>query len=186
MQKTKLSRWQRIQQWRPFIGIVMLAIGISGTVIFYEGKKLAAEHRETMQAYESAQRLLDEIKNNKGDGGPVKAEPNSTPDQSAVEETSSLPAPGNIEKKILDKFGKDGEVALAVAKAESHLNPTAINVNRNGTKDAGIFQINDCHGFSVEERFNADKNIEIAFALYQKSGFQPWVTYKTNTYKQFL
>lgn len=37
----------------------------------------------------------------------------------------------------------DEELAVKVAKCESNLSPTATNTNKDGTKDRGLFQIND-------------------------------------------
>ena len=93
-----------------------------------------------------------------------------------------------IEQRIKDKFGKDGEIALAVAKSESKLNPNAHNVNSNGTTDTGIFQINSCHGYSEEYLRNDENNIQVAYELYQKSGesFGPWVAYTNQSYLKNL
>ena len=47
---------------------------------------------------------------------------------------------------------------IRLAKCESTLNPRAINVNSNGSRDLGIFQINDIHGLSDEFRYNIEKS----------------------------
>jgi len=37
----------------------------------------------------------------------------------------------------------DPDLAVKVAKCESNLSPTAVNMNRDGSQDRGLFQIND-------------------------------------------
>lgn len=41
------------------------------------------------------------------------------------------------------KQGVDPKLALAIATCESSLKPTATNINKDGTRDRGVFQIND-------------------------------------------
>jgi hypothetical protein len=54
-------------------------------------------------------------------------------------------------------YGVNPNKLLAIAIVESGLNHKAINLNRNGTKDHGLFQINDvvkkgeCSGFNVKQ-----------------------------------
>lgn len=92
----------------------------------------------------------------------------------------------SIEQEIADVFGSESRLALAVAKAESSLNPMAVNRNRNGSKDIGIFQINDRHGWSDEELFDWRTNIRIAKELRDSRGWREWVVFNNGTYKQFL
>lgn len=46
---------------------------------------------------------------------------------------------------------------VKLAKCESSLNPNAINTNKNGTSDKGLFQINDVHGLSDDFRYDIEK-----------------------------
>ncbi len=48
-----------------------------------------------------------------------------------------------IIKKATDKFGVNYNLALAVARCESGLNPHARNINPAGSTDRGLYQIND-------------------------------------------
>ena len=41
------------------------------------------------------------------------------------------------------KFGINPDLLYAIAIVESNLNPKAVNINKNGTRDYGIFQINE-------------------------------------------
>ena len=55
----------------------------------------------------------------------------------------------SLEDKIIKAFPNDPDM-LKIAIAESHLKPDAVNVNSNGTKDCGIFQINSVHGYDCD------------------------------------
>lgn len=101
----------------------------------------------------------------------------------------------DIENKILEKFGEDGEIALAVARCESGLRPGAIGdghltYTKDGVeygKSYGLFQIRHLEGRpSPEQLLDADYNIEYAYNLYMRSGFGPWSAYTNLCYKNFL
>ena len=99
-----------------------------------------------------------------------------------------------VEKKIMDVFGEDGKIAVAVAKAESGLvSKRSHKMNSNGTYDWGIMQVNDCHCKRVgenchEKLLDSDFNIEFAYGIYERSGktFNAWSTYKSGKYKNYL
>lgn len=91
-----------------------------------------------------------------------------------------------IEREIAEAFGTERRIALAVAKAESGLNPKAVNKNRNGSKDIGIFQINDQHGWSANDRFDWRKNIWMAKELRDRHGWTEWAVYNNGSYRKFL
>jgi hypothetical protein len=98
---------------------------------------------------------------------------------------------GEIEQEIYDVFGEKGYLkAMVLLKgrgegtcAENHtLNPDAVNINSDGSKDYGIFQLNsNWHGFNKpvnNERYLYDPsiNIRIAYKIYKASGesFNLW------------
>jgi len=92
-----------------------------------------------------------------------------------------------IEERICKVFGEDCEIMIAIATAESGLNPKAINnKNTNGTTDAGLFQINDIHGYSVEDRLDVDKNISMAKKVYDRQGLTAWSVYNNGKYLKFM
>jgi soluble lytic murein transglycosylase-like protein len=41
-----------------------------------------------------------------------------------------------------EKYGISPQLLWAIAKTESHFNPTAVNYNRNGSFDYGVMQVN--------------------------------------------
>lgn len=49
------------------------------------------------------------------------------------------------------RFGVDPRLLWSIAKVESNHNPKALNINKNGTEDIGIMQINTVHLSSLEK-----------------------------------
>lgn len=77
-------------------------------------------------------------------------------------------------------FGNKADEARKVAKCESGMRPDAININKNGSKDIGLFQINDrtwLEVYQVTESQLKDEevNIKTAKAIYARSNsWQAW------------
>ena len=74
--------------------------------------------------------------------------------------------------------------AIKVANCESSLVDTASNKNRDGSRDWGLFQLNDGGtlqrlGGNVKLAKDAEWNIKAAYVLYQDRGWQPWVCAKS-------
>ena len=88
-----------------------------------------------------------------------------------------LPVPHQIENLIREMFPECPDTMIAIAKAESKLKADAVNVNRNGTKDCGIFQINEIHGYDCEWLKIPENNLKAGRAVYDKQGLTAWVTY---------
>lgn len=73
--------------------------------------------------------------------------------------------------------------ALKVAICESSLRSHAYNKNRDGTRDWGVFQLNDGGtlqrlGGNQSKAKDAEWNINAAYVLYQDRGWKPWVCAK--------
>lgn len=74
-------------------------------------------------------------------------------------------------------------VMLCIARYESGFDPSVINTNRNGSKDYGLFQINDRWW---KEKCDLDKlldpayNTKCAKIVYDIQGLEAWVAYKKN------
>ena len=79
---------------------------------------------------------------------------------------------------IQDEFGADYEIAVAIAKAESNLNPKAHNVNRNGTVDRGLWQINNKYHPEVSDEcaYNVGCATKEAARIYKQRGCNEWAT----------
>jgi len=85
-------------------------------------------------------------------------------------------------KAVLERQGFSGEglhVAWALAMRESHGEPGAIgHVNPNGTRDHGLFQVNDIHlGRSLDPAvmYDPDSNAAAAFKMSSRgTNFSAW------------
>lgn len=77
---------------------------------------------------------------------------------------------------IVEVFGDDSADAITlINKCENHaFNPHAENWNSNGTWDAGVFQVNEIHGYSMEEMKDWKLNIEVAKKIFDASGWSAW------------
>lgn len=102
-----------------------------------------------------------------------------------------------VEQKIVDKWGvKHGYIALAVFRCESGLRTDAVNWS---TQDVGIGQINwpiwedpirDQFGYTLVDMFDEDKNLEVAYWIYDRAdgeidgsgNFTPWVVFNTGAF----
>lgn len=70
----------------------------------------------------------------------------------------------------------DCKTAVAVAMAESGLNPDA----KSPTNDHGVMQLNG------KKIYNAQQNIDEAYEMYKRRGWQPWAAYNNGRYKKYL
>jgi hypothetical protein len=80
-------------------------------------------------------------------------------------------------------FGKDAPTFEKIKMAESSGNPKAINRNKNGTYDSGLYQINSIHIPELQKQgiiqnpndlFDPNVNTKAASFLYKRDGLSPW------------
>ena len=85
-------------------------------------------------------------------------------------------APSYIVDLIIKYFGDEAQNALKIVGTceNGKWNPTAVNHNRNGSWDAGIFQINSVHGYTQEYLFNPENNIKAAKKIFNGRGWTSW------------
>jgi hypothetical protein len=105
------------------------------------------------------------------------------------------PAPSEVstEKQqiidyIVEVFGEHAPEAFNVLFCENrNLDPKAINYNRNGTVDRGIFQLNSAY-WGGEENFNYKTNIDKAYVVFERAGkkFTPWTCSHRINQKNYL
>jgi hypothetical protein len=90
-----------------------------------------------------------------------------------VEKLVEVPRlPQSIEEEIRAVFGKDASLMIKVARCESGLKPGAKNKESTAT---GVFQIMaSVHGVRRDWLTNEHINIQIAKALFDASGTNPW------------
>lgn len=88
---------------------------------------------------------------------------------------SERPCKNKIKAEI-KKYDWNTNVAVAVAREESHFDPKAYNPEgHNGCNGSyGIFQISCVHGYSEEEMYDWERNIEIAYKIWKREGWIPW------------
>jgi hypothetical protein len=90
------------------------------------------------------------------------------------------------------KFGKECKTFLAILKAENGTHECTRNnrgLNRNGSVDWGLAQINDraTPGYTAEQLMDCKINLDIAYQKYAARGnFTAWSAYKSGAYKKHL
>ena len=99
-----------------------------------------------------------------------------------------------IIKEIRDTFPEEPNTAVAVAFAESQLNPKAFNgeSHRGCDGSIGVMQMACVHQRSGEDLFDPAQNLKRARAVYDDSkartgnGWLPWGAYTDGRWKQYL
>ena len=71
---------------------------------------------------------------------------------------------------------EDHEKLSKIIDCESKWNPNALGVNKSGSVDRGIFQINNRFHpkLTNEQAFDFKKNIDYGIKLYKAQGVNPW------------
>ena len=77
---------------------------------------------------------------------------------------------------------QDVDILICIAEQESRFKPQAININKNGTRDYGLFQINDvwleeCNT-TPQKLLQPHANASCAITVYRTQGLKAWATYK--------
>lgn len=82
----------------------------------------------------------------------------------------------DIIRRIARKEGVDEELALRVATCESGLNPKAIGKNTNGSRDRGLYQINDkWHDYVTDEQaFDPEFSIKFFCDAVKNNNLSWW------------
>lgn len=83
---------------------------------------------------------------------------------------------------LLKAHGLPVGVFSRIMFRESGCQPQARNVNRNGTVDRGLLQLNSIHlkpggvadGYARAQLYIPEINIKLAARLYKRSGMRPW------------
>lgn len=87
-------------------------------------------------------------------------------------------------RKIVDAFNRD-PIIVATILHESNFNKYALNINKNGSQDGGIFQLNSNY---YEASGNLDHEIEQAKECYDYFkrqtglGYRCWASYNNGKY----
>ena len=89
---------------------------------------------------------------------------------------------------ICEKWGVvECKTALAVAKAESGMRCDAYNANTDGSVDLGVFQLNTIHlakggEWTLTNMADCQKNVDLAYEVWQAQGWNPWVAYRNGSW----
>ena len=85
----------------------------------------------------------------------------------------------SIIQRIADETGVPYANIERVMWCESEYNTTAIHINKSGSIDRGLMQINDIHAPEYTslnlDMFNPDDNATYAIILINREGLTPWV-----------
>ena len=85
-------------------------------------------------------------------------------------------------KYLCLKFGSQCKTALEVQRRENPKGDCgSFNVNTNGTVDFGFMQVNSVHltkDITVAQLVDCKGNIDVAYEVYKKSGWNAWTVYK--------
>lgn len=115
------------------------------------------------------------------------------PEPIKFEELSVInPEPAEAKETIEDMikriFPEDWQLATAIFKAESGLNPNAKGDTNTAYPSIGIAQIRmlPSRGLNEADLYNAEYNLNYARQLKDKSGYKPWSAYNSGAYLQYL
>jgi hypothetical protein len=123
---------------------------------------------------------------------PLVIAPRSWPEEAAAARADQLGRRLTAyQQYACNKFGSACRIALAVQRAENPRGACEIyHYNSDGTLDWGYFQINTVHlkrpGVNLRDLLDCQANIDFAYQLYSERGFQPWTTYTSGAYLQYL
>lgn len=78
-------------------------------------------------------------------------------------------------------------MALAISQAENGTRQCdrVSKPNSNGTRDFGVFQVNEIHSKKGNLKDCKD-NIRVAYEIFKASKWNAWTVYKTGAYKKYL
>lgn len=171
MQKgAKQPNW--IKELKRLGAIIFIVFYISGA-----GRFLSQFHIPILDDYLTATERTRYINLDVQEVHAQTLTPSPTPNREVLEEAgieNPSQEAGYIPQVIKEVFGDKAEEAGRVAFCESSHRADAVNRNRNGSVDVGLFQINSIHGQSTEDMRDPVKNAEFAHELYEAQGWRPW------------
>ncbi len=93
-------------------------------------------------------------------------------------------------RSIVQKYDWNVDIALAVMQAESSCisNRDNSGLNKNGSNDKGLMQINSIHSDLISDldRFDPEKNIQAGYEIYRGAGWKAWSAYNNGSYLKFM
>jgi len=91
-------------------------------------------------------------------------------------EPTPTPSPEDLViAEIKEVFGKDADDAIKVFRCESGLKSKCNDgLNKNGSVDCGVAQVNSVHGVSRKWLLKPEISIRVAYELFLEQGWSPW------------
>ena len=197
--KHKLNNWEGASdKAKETVAKILLLI-----VLMFGASEIIENNRPKLVFEQRGCVVCDTMEESK----PEMAEDNSSDDQVAIkpkaqEESTRLEADSHSVNLIKEMFPEDKEIAVAIAKAESRLNPKAkgYNCRYNGISqtckagdqskawsvDCGLMQINTLGQDCPEELMEVEHNLKVAKQIKDEGGWKRWWTFKTNKHLAFL
>jgi hypothetical protein len=169
-----------------FVFVLGAIAGIAYYIAYHEYQELSVVKysvvRESISGMSSEAYASENIHLNNIDNGAV-----DTVDEGDEKQDLGHSSPdSSVERTIAEYFPENPKLAIAIAKAESGLNPKATNHNRNNSDDYGVFQINSIHNPTYEEKTQPEANIRLARRIYERDGWGAWSAYLNKSYLKFL
>ena len=89
---------------------------------------------------------------------------------------------------MVDKYDWDTEIMLAIMYAESNCRANLDNtgLNKDGSVDYGLFQINSIHGYDKNDLMDPAFNIDVAYKIYKSQGLRAWSVYNSGKYLNYI
>lgn len=104
--------------------------------------------------------------------------------------TLTIPQIAQLAVNVGLKQGHNLYVCVAIAMAESSGRTDAVNQNSNGTKDVGVWQINDVHSVlwgTNDDRTDPNRNAKYMYSVSNSGiNWAPWSTYQNGAYQNFM
>ena len=91
-------------------------------------------------------------------------------------ELTTEPQVNDIEAYIHEVFGEDAEDGIKILKEceNKSMKTDAVNWNRNGSWDFGLWQINSVHGYTQEQLSDHRFNTDVAYKIFKNRGWSAW------------
>ena len=168
------------QKWFfPIVGLILL-----GGILHHEAtKEYTFENPKVAVVFDKSPGSL----NVEGQGTLVMPQ-KQTLGSSTSTHSTPVRASGVIEAKIRKAFPGEENIAVAIAKCESSLDPKRIGDTHMKYPSIGLFQINQTwHKYDTETLQNPDENIRIAKEIKERWGnWNAWSCYKFGFYEKHL
>jgi hypothetical protein len=159
-----------IKESKCFLALVMLTIGISGTISFYEYNVLRADYLRAIEIMQTIERHGGVVENSEAQADDEGADPQVNLDE-REEDTTPLSVEGAIRQIANEEGFEDEDLLVRIAHCESTLNPEATNPTSSAT---GLFQILDMHGLTVEERMDVETSTRWTIDHIESGKLNAW------------